>query len=176
MGGQNDSGQFYKTVELYRLDANIWEDFPDLVTERSRASSCCHGSYVYVFCGLSTNGSINTVERVAVEALQPGRTSDARWELIKPYPREISRRYQPIVAPLNDTQIVILGGNDNKNDAVLYDPAANTWETVIANNPDEQGYCGTSNMSACVDEDHVVFLAATNAESDQVKLMEYRNR
>ena len=62
------------------------------------------------------------------------------------------------------------------NDAVLYDPEANTWETVINNNNDESGYCSTPNMSACIDADHVVFLATIDTESKTSRLMEYKER
>ena len=67
---------------------------------------------------------------------------------------------------MNETEIVILGGNDGRNDVVLYDPTENTWETVIYINYDDEGYCGTSNISACIDDDHVVFLAHQGTESN----------
>ena len=80
MGGQNGS-VYEKTVERYNLDRDIWESSPPLNKQRSRASSCRHDDFVYVFCGLAEEGAINTIERVALKSMHSG------WELIEPTQR-----------------------------------------------------------------------------------------
>ena len=67
-----------------------------------------------------------------------------------------------------------------RNDVVIYDPDANTWETVIEQDDDFkpalQEFCNTPNTSAIVNADHIVFLATIDEESKVSKLMEFKDR
>ena len=82
MGGENGSGRFDKKVEIFYYEMGMWNDFPNLKEGRSRASSCRHGDFIYVFCGFLWEGeACSTIERMSLRAMQDG------WELIRPTQR-----------------------------------------------------------------------------------------
>ena len=88
------------------LRTKRWETVADLNYERYHHASCALGAYVYVFCGLSgpLMLSTNTIEKL--DATRP----DSRWTLIHVPETELPPRYGCIAAPLNNKEIVILGG------------------------------------------------------------------
>ena len=38
-------------VERYLIKEDSWDELADLNVARFAASSCCHGDYIYLFCG-----------------------------------------------------------------------------------------------------------------------------
>ena len=75
---------------------------------RHSASACSLGNSVLVFCGNSEGGKVNSVERLKVVPTRA--TLGAAWELIE-LPTDVFRiRTSPVVVPLDESKIAILGG------------------------------------------------------------------
>ena len=48
-------GEQLTSVEVFKINDNIWYGLPDLNKDRADASSCEQGDYVYTFGGLKSN-------------------------------------------------------------------------------------------------------------------------
>ena len=61
-------------VERYFINDNAWDEIADIIVPRASASSCCHGDYVYLFCGLTgSNVNLrvcNMIERMSLTGLK----------------------------------------------------------------------------------------------------------
>ena len=86
---------------------------PRLNMARQYASSCHLQGYVYVFCGVNNGQKINLIERLSLEL-------ENLWKMIMPLEVELLPRSRPIVVPIDDQNIAIMGGKD-KNDASMDD-------------------------------------------------------
>ena len=51
IGGEKPSVGCKKNVEIYNVESDYWDVAPEIKQARSRASSCCHDNFVYIFCG-----------------------------------------------------------------------------------------------------------------------------
>ena len=91
---------------------------------RTRTASCFLASYLYVFCGDHHGNKRKAVERLKIEASED-RQMEQAWQLICLKSKTIlSPRTRPVACPLNDSQILIMGGYDSgrfKNDAFVLD-------------------------------------------------------
>ena len=77
-GYKLDKKDAVKTVEYYHFTTRKWSMLPELQNARYSASSCCHGSYIYVLVGKDNKGKeINTIERINLDYPD-------NWELIQP--------------------------------------------------------------------------------------------
>lgn len=78
---------------------------------------------VYVFCGVHEYLCQNRIEAISENSLVPG--SKIRWKIVEVPQNILIPRKLFAVAPLNDTEIAILGGwtDDGSllNDVVLLD-------------------------------------------------------
>lgn len=106
------------TAERYDTVTNEWTEMPRLNLGRYRHSSCSLLDSIYVFCGMDRNANkLSSIE------IFNTRHWDEGWKLIQvPSLRD---RIFPAVSPLNDSQILILGGNDAiwnvMNDCYVFD-------------------------------------------------------
>ena len=83
---------------------------PELKEARRLHASCVHDEFVYVFCGQNpaTKATINSIERLDSQDIQ-------EWELIEIPEAQLSPRYALAVTPINDIEILLLGGKGINN-------------------------------------------------------------
>ena len=93
------------------------------------AAACSLGDSVFVFCGHGGSAyEIDSVERINVPAIGNG---GAAWELIYPPEEVFGYRRLAVVVPLNESEIVILGGKgDLKYDIVTFNVTNNECRKV----------------------------------------------
>ena len=88
-----------------------------MVKSRMDHSSCSLGDYVYVIGGKDTSTYHDTIERANFgNYLNELCVNFGVWELLQPsqsYFERMSGRMHPLVAPLNDSEILILGGQNS---------------------------------------------------------------
>ena len=74
-------------------------------------ASCCHDDFLYVFCGQdpSTKAILNSIERFDTQE------SESEWELIEIEETDLTPRFAIGVVPINETEILILGGKGVNN-------------------------------------------------------------
>ena len=121
------------TVFSYDIASNAWNDgHPLLIEARSRASACVLQGTVYVFCGESIYGVINSIEAISETSLFPN--SAAKWLLIEVPENILAPRFYHAVAPINATEIAILGGYDHSNyfsDIIVFKTITKTCDKVV---------------------------------------------
>lgn len=87
---------------------------------------------VYVFCGRHNQDRINSIETIAEDLLVSNL--QVRWSIIEISQNNISRRSLPVVIPINDNEISIMGGvnNDGSNcsDILIFNTTTNTYLKV----------------------------------------------
>ena len=85
------------------------------------------GDYVYVSCGMDgPNSFLNTLERLDAHAILSGQPPPQSWEEVRVTdPNTFVPRRNPLMAPLNDSQILIIGGycvrNYYKGQGLIFD-------------------------------------------------------
>ena len=106
----NDTFKILNSVSYYDIAKNIWEGgFPKLIQARCNASACTLKGIVYVFCGWDEySRKTNSIESISENYLFSKST--ATWQLIEVPQKILIPRSFPAVAPINDTEIAILGG------------------------------------------------------------------
>lgn len=112
VGGMDSNRVTLKSTFRHDIANNKWESMPELKQARDRASACSLGGKVYVFAGYGWNMCLNSIEKLNNPNLPKDQAS---WQLIEPPKDILSPHSYAIVAPLNKTEIVILGGFDDKN-------------------------------------------------------------
>ena len=102
--------QSYPRVDWYDVERVVWKRAPDLNIARAAHSGCSLGEKTYVFCG-ATNGrkAINSIESLNAEELIAG-SSRLEWNLIEVPVETLAPRWGLIIAPINETEIVVMGG------------------------------------------------------------------
>ena len=85
---------------------------PSLVEARAGASGCSLPGYIYIFCGMKEDRNrLNSIERLRIIAVdKPKLIVDREWQLIQLKLENLTPRSNPVIVPLNDTKIAILGG------------------------------------------------------------------
>ena len=129
------------TVESYNLRLDTWMEMPSLKVARAGASSCQLASHVYIFCGMKEKRiRLNSVERLRVIALEPRLLVEDSWQLIQLKEEMLASRSNPSVLPFNNSQIAILGGLRQKDEAymgdvLLFDVRSKVCTTLIPDMP-----------------------------------------
>ena len=96
------------SCERYCIRTDQWFTAPDLNVARAGHSSCAQGRFLFVFCGCNDTGKLNSIEQLDTEADTSG--SATQWNLISVSPDVFSGRINPLVVPINATEILIMGG------------------------------------------------------------------
>ena len=103
----------YRIVESYTIASNTWSnEMPSLVEARAGAGGCRLPGYIYIFCGMKENRiRLNSIERLRIIADdRPKLIVDREWQLIQLKLENLAPRSNPVIVPMNDTKIAILGG------------------------------------------------------------------
>ena len=130
------SNNSLSVVSCFNLARNIWSSkLRSLNEARGNPSACSIQGHVFVFGGWNGGRAINTIEKISQVDLKPD--SAIPWQLINVPPNVFPARQNPAVAPLNDTEIVILGGylGDNRylSDVVVFDTTTSQCRQVLSN-------------------------------------------
>ena len=118
-------GKDLKTVSSHNLKTNTWSvNLSQLNEARFASSACLLAGNAYVFAGANSDGGqtyVNSIEKIATDSLFSNGPDC--WTLIKVPQNVFTPCKNPAVAPLNDTEIAILGGyNEGRlGDVLIFD-------------------------------------------------------
>ena len=99
---------------MYSITTNVWSSAPILNEARNSHSSCVLDGKIFAFCGSSTqdkNRQLPSMEILDAQAVVNG-IENVEWLLISltQMNANFEPRSHPLVAPVSDDEIVILGG------------------------------------------------------------------
>ena len=98
------------TVARHDLAEDSWSEMPSLNVARSQASSCILGRRVYVFGGCGDGESyLNSIEYLKLSSRQD-ESQGLAWMIVSL--EMVTPRINPVLCPLNERQIVLIGGSD----------------------------------------------------------------
>ena len=133
---------YLSTVSYYDIAGDTWKGLKaELNIARSSHSACTLNGIVYVFCGLGGRYPINSIEMISESSLLANATT--LWQLIKVAENILTKRCLPAVAPLNDTEIAILGGSC-KSDVIVFNTTTKTCQKVSAGG--DYTFCAQGNQ------------------------------
>ena len=128
------SGTIVSTVSYYDIAGNTWKGLKaKLNIARCYHSACTLNGIVYVFCGYGGRGYLNSIEIISESTLLANATT--LWQLINVDKNILTKRSRPAVAPLNDTEIAILGGwnySYRLSDVIVFNTTTKTCQKVAA--------------------------------------------
>lgn len=135
-------------VSCFNMAKNTWSGkLPPLIQARGSPSACYLDAYIFVFCGWDGGKILNSIEKIHQSHLKP--KCQTNWQLIDFPINNFPAREVPAVAPLNNTEIVILGGYiGNKkysSSVVLFDTTTSQCRQVV-----RRGYDFASWSNQCV--------------------------
>ena len=117
-------GGLLDSVDLYHVNEDVWSVAPPLNRKRLSHSSCCISNFVYVSCGQDDQRSFNNIiESLDVGAFLANGAFKIKWELIEiNFDKSCNGvRLNSLMVPLNDTEILILGGYSTNKSKKLCD-------------------------------------------------------
>ena len=85
-----------------------------------------------MFTGQNSKGLTNTIEKIPAVALHPNST--VQWLLIELTNNILSPQTNTVVAPLNETEIVIMGGRDISGylgDVIVFNTQTQKFQNVV---------------------------------------------
>lgn len=123
--------------EMFSIETGMWCEAPSLRKPRQLHSSTSFGEMIYVFCGVDGSSGrknyLTSIEYLSAREHVFGIGCQL-WRLIELGKENLTPRCNPLVAPFNDTQILIAGGLDQKNeklrDRILYDIKDSTFKSL----------------------------------------------
>ena len=133
IAGYDSGGTYLSTVSYYDIAGNTWKGLKaKLNIARIAHSACTLNGIVYVFCGYGDD-YLNSIEMISESSLLANATT--LWQLINVAENILTKRSTPAVAPLNDTEIAILGGWNKPNslsDVIVFNTTTKTCQKVSA--------------------------------------------
>lgn len=182
-GGQDPKWEsFLSSVHKYDIQNDSWSRAPALSKPRVGHASCTLNDMIYVFCGGVVNpddnddigepNPDNSIEFLNARALING-TAQVTWQLVQlaePNSSPLSARFLPVVAPLNSTEIVILGGDSSieganllLGDMLIFDIESGTIRNIPINNDSSENnselkFQSSSNISVSTKVDEIAAL------------------
>ena len=138
-----------------------WDKLADLNYARNAASACVLNHVIYVIGGEGTSGHLNSIERL-------DHRNEEAWQLIEVPQDVLSARYYTGFVAINDTEIAILGGCDDRtyyNDVYLFNTKTNIVKLVAPHSGD-RGYYVNTNQAALIAHEEVVVLSGQNGNNN----------
>lgn len=123
-GYQPGAEQIYTSVDCFEIDSNTWSSAPDLNVPRAVHSSCAFSaSVIYSFCGFNGTVCLNSIEKLVFNR----GVAASGWQLIEVPSSCLLGRRDPLVSQINENEIVILGGYNDKQlgDGLIFDCKTN---------------------------------------------------
>lgn len=163
VGGQNEV--CLGAVSHHNLTDNKWtHTIAKLNTPRRSAGGCFIKGIVYIVGGHSDSKPLNCIERInAVRIVE----NQPKWQHIKLAEDVFVPTAYPSVAPLNDSELVILGGLAHSN-IITYNFKTGELEKVA----EQENYASMQNLcnqAARVERNHVVALVQIANETKLIK-------
>lgn len=129
IGGKNKEFLTLNSVSRYNIMKDRWEPgTPKLRVARHLAAACSLGDKIFAFAGVNASDKyLNSIEMLKVPRHSDYGAAwyEAAWESIQLPKKEFVPRRNPVVIPLNDREIAILGGCDENDkdlsDVVVFD-------------------------------------------------------
>ena len=143
---------FSAAVHMFRPSKSMWFEVASLNVARSEHSSCAMHDDVYVFCGWNGSEYLNSIE------MFKSSQENALWEIFSI--DAISCRNSPVVCPLSDTELLIMGGYAGANylnDVLILDRRSRTAQCVLT--VDDKTF-GCQSQSYMVEDGCVVALVS----------------
>eukprot|EP00826_Nyctotherus_ovalis_P005677 TRINITY_DN1128_c0_g6_i1.p1 TRINITY_DN1128_c0_g6~~TRINITY_DN1128_c0_g6_i1.p1 ORF type:complete len:521 (-),score=146.16 TRINITY_DN1128_c0_g6_i1:138-1700(-) len=109
VGGENTE-PYLSSCEMYSSKTSTWDRLPNLNTKRQAMGCCCLGAnYVYVIGGFQEK-YLNSIEQLSIVGYEKG------WVEVKmgDSTYAFTPRQSCAAIPINDTQILIFGGYNEK--------------------------------------------------------------
>lgn len=103
----------HTTVEVYDIKLGEWSRAPQLRVARMFHSGCSLENSVYLFFGHQKLSNGHLEPSIEILNTKTGANS-LFWELFKPPMFSFRARVRALVAPLNDREILIVGGVDKE--------------------------------------------------------------
>ena len=129
-----DTWTALRTVSYYDIASNTWKELNAILNKaRYGHSACTLNGIVYVFCGWDGIYNLNSIEMITESTLLANATT--LWHLINVAENILIKRTYPAVAPLNDTEIAILGGYDGNStlsDVIVFNTTTKKCQKVTA--------------------------------------------
>ena len=147
---------------------------PLLKEKRNCHSSCMISGWIYTFCGYDANGNnLKSVEKLEVFA-DIDEQNTTVWQQI-PFARiadDFTPRYQTVVCPISDTEIVIMGGYNGRwlSDAFVLDISSDKLRKVVQEAP--LSFKSYNNASVRTSAETVV--ALVDDDSFKPKFIEFK--
>lgn len=136
IGGRAEDWQVSAKVEKLDISKSKWSPMPDLQVARESHASCTaqDGNIIYVFCGFNADGGVlNSIEKLAPSF----DSKPTAWKLLDLPLNSLEPRAFPAVAPLNDREIVLMGGRCTFNligDVHILDTRTDQLQLVLETN------------------------------------------
>ena len=123
-GGSNEVTKGIKRCDFYDLATDQWSSAPALNERRTSHASCAIQGFVYVCGGHDGKEARNSIERLDLRS-----HTKKMWETL-PFIKCERGREDPMIAPLNHSEILIVGGIEK--DHKSYDsPQTSTTGFII---------------------------------------------
>lgn len=126
------------SIDLYCVETDTWQVGPKMPLERFNMGACILGGYLYISCGFSKGSPLSDIIRFNVRTFI-GKKKIGYWDSLWHRRWRLTPRESPIMLPLNDTQILIMGGQHYHHklcDAYVFDLTDNRLKTVISDEAD----------------------------------------
>ena len=154
--GGSYEGLALKSCEWYLVKSNRWKPAVEMNHGRLNHASCYLSRTVYVFCGQSRT-TLTQIERLNLDR------ADLVWEEIPVSISDLAPRCLPVVTPIGDSSIVILGGyegNSFVNDVVHFNTQPANCKKVLERQLDFYAF---GNQTAMVGPSLVALVKARHA-------------
>ena len=134
------------TVSYYDITTDTWEGISSkLNIARCAHSACTLQGIVYVFCGTNGYTHLNSIEMISETSLV--QNSTALWQIIE-IPQNILIPCKFLaVAPINDTEISIMGGFiiESLSDVFVFNTATKCATKLQMAATTSSGHCKETN-------------------------------
>ena len=170
--GGLESGIPVEKTHRFEMSTQTWQQLPDMNVARSHHASCSLDGNVYVFCGQDRNQEpLNSIE--VLEDTASNLDLIEAWKLIRVADTILFPRSSPGVAPLNDNEIVVMGGFGGEpgdeegplGDVVIFDVEQRSCTKVVNNLVGLLQFTVEGNQTARVGTDSVVALVSAHPGS-----------
>ena len=116
--GGSKGGEAQRKTLFYNVERDEWKEGPDMNVAREYHSSCSFADFTYVIGGRTQNGMTDSIERLnsteIVSRCYPLFFWSHTWQHIQVAGSSLPACHSALVCPLNDTEIIIMGGVYNE--------------------------------------------------------------
>ena len=138
VGGAHEETEFLNSCLRFDLSRQEWEPMPSMNVARVLSSSCVLGDHrVFVFCGMSSTGFLQSIEVLQIRDSASEQMREA-WQLVPlNLISELTPRSYAVVCPVNQSEILVMGGyyDGFKDDVYVFDASEGRIQKVTQAQP-----------------------------------------